>query len=113
MPHIHLQTTGDQDRIPAVLDSLVSLLASFDTIQSASIKGYYTHRTVWAMGEGAMPGFIHCEIALLSGRSLELRKSIGVAFEDRLKEMFSDVLDAGAAKITVEVREMDTETYRK
>lgn len=116
MPHIHLQTTanlGGSEAIPTVLASLVELLSGFETIQPEAIKAYHTLREAWHMGAGAKPGFINCEVALLTGRSMPLRQSIGIAFEKRLKEFYAPAIEADLAKITVEVREMDAETYRR
>jgi len=116
MPHIHLQTTtniGDATPIPVALASLVELLSGFETIQPEAIKAYHTLRETWHMGAGAKPGFIHCEVALLTGRSEALRQEISVAFEKRLLELFSNAIEAGLAKTTVEVREMDAATYRR
>jgi 5-carboxymethyl-2-hydroxymuconate isomerase len=113
MPHIHLQTTANLGEIGDVLVRLVGILAGFETIDSKAIKAYHSSREVWVMGEGACPGFIHCEVGLLTGRSLALRQSIGVAFERELQSVFSKSIGLGLAKITVEIREMDIDTYRR
>ena len=116
MPHIHLQTSdnlSENERIKLVLADLVGLLSTFETIEPKAIKGYQTLRTTWVMGEGAPAGFIHCEVALLTGRSTPLRTEIGIAFERKLQELFASSIGIGLAKVTVEVREMDSETYRR
>jgi 5-carboxymethyl-2-hydroxymuconate isomerase len=116
MPHIHLTTTANivaVEPINKVLKKLVDLLSDFDTIQPEAIKAYHTIREVWEMGAGAKPGFIHCEVALLTGRSQPLRQEIGIAFEKKLTDLFLGAIESDLAKITVEVREMDAETYRR
>lgn len=116
MPHIHLQTTSnltENERVADVLSKLVSTLAGFETIDCKAIKAYHTSRAVWCMGDGARPGFIHCEVGLLSGRSLGLRQSISLGIESVLLSAYDSSVTAGLAKVTVEIREMDIETYRR
>ncbi len=113
MPHIHLQTTSNLGEIGDALFRLVEVLSGFETIDPKAVKAYHTLREVWVMGAGACPGFIHCEVGLLTGRSLALRQSIGVAFERALQSVFSESIGSGLAKITVEIREMDIDTYRR
>lgn len=116
MPHIILETTSDvaenQDVVD-ILERLVAKLATFETISSASIKGYHSLRNTWVMGEGAPSGFVHCEVAILSGRSPELVQSIANGMYEELKSAFPSSQESGEASITLELREMDKETYRK
>lgn len=116
MPHIHLQTSAnvfENDRILVILESLVERLAGYETIDSASIKAYHTLRETWRMGKGAAAGFIHCEVAVLTGRSVALRELIAQGIVDTLYGCFAGSIETGLAKITVEIREMDRDTYIK
>lgn len=116
MPHIRLDTTADIQEnadLPEILAELVETLAAFETIQPESIKAYHTLRPVWAMGQGAPEGFIHCEVAILSGRSPALRGQISAGIAKVLRQRFARTLGAGEAGLTVEIREMDRETYVK
>lgn len=116
MPHIHLQTTAnilENDQVPDIMRMLADRLAQFETIDSASIKAYHTLRQTWAMGAGAKDGFIHCEAAILTGRSIALRKDISAGLAELLRECFAASFDANLAGLTVEIREMDRETYIK
>jgi len=116
MPHIRLtisQNVRSEAAFDRLLPELASLLCSFETIDPASVKAYGDVREFWAMGEEAPAGFIHCEVSLLSGRSEELRGKIASAFHDRLSDHFRDMVAAGDAGVTVEVREMDAAAYRK
>jgi 5-carboxymethyl-2-hydroxymuconate isomerase len=116
MPHIIVETTSDvvenQD-IVDILERLVAKLASFETITPASIKGYHGLRNTWINGEGAPAGFIHCEVAILSGRQAELVQKITDEMYVELKSCFASSVSSGEAGITLEVREMQKETYRK
>ncbi len=116
MPHIRLDTTADLPEnadIPEILGDLVAELLRHQTIDAASIKAYHTLRVNWAMGDGARPGFVHCEVAILTGRPVELRKAIAAGISDLLRRRFATSLESGDAGLTVEVREMDRETYVK
>jgi 5-carboxymethyl-2-hydroxymuconate isomerase len=116
MPHIHLETTADLPEnadVPEILSALVDCLSGFDTIESKSIKAYHLLRSNWQMGEGAPGGFAHCTVAILAGRELELRKLISDAMFTVLKNSFAMSLENNEVSLTLEVREMDKETYRK
>ncbi len=116
MPHIRLDTTADLQEnanIPDILADLVMELARHETIDAASIKAYHQLRTTWEMGEGALPGFVHCEIAILTGRDLELRRRIVRGIEIVIRRHFAESLGDSEAGLTIELREMDRETYFK
>lgn len=114
MPHIVLETTSDlveNGDIPDLLEALVAELCRHETIRAQSIKAYHTLRSVWAVGEGHPDGFAHCTVAILAGRPLELRKQISAAMMDVLRQRFSGSMDTGEVGLTLEIREMDSETY--
>lgn len=116
MPHILLETTADlveNAHVPDILEDLVAKLASFESIDSKSIKAYHVLRSVWAMGEGAPTGFAHCSVLILSGRTPELRKAIADGMYAVMSAHFADSHAAHEASLTLEVREMDPLTYRK
>ena len=116
MPHIRLDTTADLQEnaiVPDILTDLVSELASHETIDSASIKAYHQLRSTWEMGTGAPAGFVHCEVAIMSGRPLELRKGISEGISTVLRKHFATSLLNNEVGLTVELREMDRETYIK
>jgi 5-carboxymethyl-2-hydroxymuconate isomerase len=116
MPHIHLETTADLPEnadVPDILEALVARLAGFETIQPASIKAYHTLRTNWTMGEGSPAGFAHCTVAIMTGRDADLRKRMAQAMFEELRTKFEASHGAGEASLTLELREMDRETYLK
>jgi 5-carboxymethyl-2-hydroxymuconate isomerase len=116
MPHIILETTSDvvenQD-IVDILEVLVAKLSSFESISPASIKAYHSLRHTWQIGEGGPHGFIHCEVAILSGRPEELVQTITDGMYQSLIEAFERSHQSGEAGITLELRQMDKATYRK
>lgn len=115
MPHIHLETTSNLEenaKLPDILEALTLALAGNDTVPSAAIKAYHTLRSVWHMGEGAPDGFAHCEVALLEGRPIEVRQKMAESLMAVMRQEFSESLDAGLAGVSLEIRQMERDTYR-
>jgi len=116
MPHIILETTADlfeNAHIPDILEALVGALSKAETIDSKAVKAYHTLRSNWHMGEGAPPGFAHCTVGILEGRSLELRKSISDSLYGVLQREFKYSIENHEVSLTLELREFAKETYRK
>lgn len=112
MPHIELRVSPnivDQVDCRALLGHLVARLAEFETVNPAAIKGYQVTIPTYEMGEGAPNGFIHVTASILSGRPVELRCEMGQA----LHAIVNQEADMHAAGASVEIREMDKETYFK
>lgn len=113
MPHLRLSYSADifpnDGGVQQLLAELAGCLAGFETLDSRAIKAYATAHREWAMGDGAPTGFVHCEVAILSGRPVELRKQIGAGIAAVLRK----VLPREEISLTVEIREMDRETYSK
>ena len=116
MPHIVLETTADlpeNSGIPDILEALVAKLATFESVNASAIKAYHTLRSVWVMGDGAPPGFAHCTLKVLTGRSPDLRKKIAAGMYEELKAQFHESLAVNEVGLTLELQEMDSETYHK
>jgi len=114
MPHIILETTADlpeNSDIPQILEALVETLTRFETIQSQTIKAYHHLKSNWAMGEGAPAGFAHVEICILAGRTEEIKAKICAGMYETLCTHFGQSLRSEEASITLELREMDPQTY--
>jgi 5-carboxymethyl-2-hydroxymuconate isomerase len=88
-------------------------MSSFETVNSASIKAYCQVCSDFLTGEGAPPGFIHLTASVLTGRPQDLRREWSLAFANLLQAEFAQVLGTHQAKLTIEIREMDAETYFK
>lgn len=116
MPHIHLEATPNamaNTDVLLVLRELTRKLATYESIESENIKTYYTERNLYLMGEGAPRGFVHCTVSIVSGRTPELRKGIAEGMSEVLHKFFDRMRDLHQASITLELREMDRETYLK
>ena len=116
MPHICLQTTSDvvenQD-IVDILERLVRKLETFETIKPPTIKAYHSLYPTWLIGAGGPNGFVHCEVAILTGRTADLKEKLADGMHTELLACFHASRDSGEAGITLEIREMDADTYRK
>ncbi len=116
MPHIHLETTADLEEnanLPDILEALTEALSNQETIPSRGVKAYHTLRSVWCVGEGGIPGFAHCEVAILGGRPLDLRQRMATSLMAVLQQQFAESLSEGLVSVTLELREMDKDTYQK
>jgi 5-carboxymethyl-2-hydroxymuconate isomerase len=116
MPHIELKTTPNVERsldVQKLLAELVAKLASFESVSPAAIKAYHVPIETWVMGKGAARGFAHCTVSVLTGRTVELRGRMADALVAVIREALRAEMQAGEASVSLELREMDAETYRK
>jgi 5-carboxymethyl-2-hydroxymuconate isomerase len=114
MPHIHLETTSDlpeNSNLPDILEELVAELSKHETVKSETVKAYHSLRSNWVVGVGHPPGVAHCTVALLTGRPLELRRLISQSLAAVLRRCFAESLETQEVGLTLELREMDAETY--
>ncbi|MBL8087039.1 MAG: hypothetical protein JNM85_03085 [Chthonomonas sp.] len=116
MPHLQLELSPNLLDVPAqteLLQKLVALASSFETVNSAAVKGYCRPSTATIMGAGAPSGFAHVTFCLMTGRPADLRGHWADAIFALMKEHLANLVDAGECAVTVEIREMDGLTYRK
>lgn len=116
MPHIELKTTANIARaldVPAMLQQLVDKLSTFETVKTQAIKAYHLPISDWVMGSGAPKGFVHCTISVLTGRPMELRQRMATEMVAVIREALLPEIRAGEVSVTLELREMESETYQK
>jgi 5-carboxymethyl-2-hydroxymuconate isomerase len=114
MPHLVLETTADLPEnadVPDILEALVERLASFPTVDPKTIRSHHSLKSVWYVGEGSPAGFAHLTVKVRAGRATDWRQSIGEAMMEVLRETFRASRENGEVALSVEVREMDRETY--
>ena len=99
--------------MPDLLAALVETLAGFATIDPKAIKAYHTLRPVWVMGQGGPSGFVHCTVSVLTGRDLTLRQQIAAEMVRVIRLAYVASVTECEAAVTLELREMDRETYQK
>lgn len=114
MPRMYLQVT---ENVPEIKDAwshlrtLVAELSEHDSIDPSLVKAFFNEHQSWAMGEGAPSGFVNLKIAMLP-RPADVKKEIADAMFAKLCDLYKSSLDAGKAAVSVEVRDMDPDTYR-
>lgn len=112
MPHLRLSSspgalTNEESR--SLLSELCQDFCAMETVDSATVKAYYSEVQEFVMGQGAPEGFVHLEASILTGRSEELRGRIA----RELVQVMRRHLDSRGLSITVEVREMEKAGYAK
>lgn len=116
MPRLELVLTSnlkELDNLEDIANHLTETFSACPTVDPAAVKLYITLPQHYQTGVGATPGFIHLTISLLTGRDQKTRKLIGQTMADKLNELFRESLQTKAGAITVEVHEMETETFTK
>ena len=116
MPHLRLDVSSniaETGHLPVILEKLVDRLCEFETVTPKAVKAYSQVRNEWVMGEGARPGFIHLELAVLTGRNPELLAKMSDSFFSLLGELFEESIQSDLAAVTFELREMNADYYRK
>lgn len=112
MPHLRLSSSPeaiDHNEASQLLHELCEAFCAMETIDSATVKAYYSEVQQFLMGAGAPDGFVHLEASVLSGRSPELRGQIAQGLVEVMKKRLS----GRHLSVTVEVREMDKAGYAK
>jgi 5-carboxymethyl-2-hydroxymuconate isomerase len=114
VPHIRVEISANMarpGRLKPFLTDLATLLASFETVEPKAVKAYANVREHFALLPEGPAGFAHLEVSLMRGRPLELRKAISEAMRARVLDEFEEKVAQGEIAITVEIREMDPDTY--
>lgn len=115
MPHIELLTTSDLPEnadVPDILQELVTILSAQETVAPERVKARHLLISNWVMGEGAPAGFAHCTVSILAGRTDELKRRISQEMYAVMKRRFAVSYEAKEVSLTLELREMDRETYQ-
>lgn len=114
MPHLVVEYT---DNVPGIdpaelLPALNRVLAESGHFNEADIKSRAVKLGVYCIGTSSEPrGFVAARLAILSGRSLEIRRDLATRLRDALAALISQ--NDVAVQVTVEVREMERESYAK
>lgn len=107
MPHIIVEYSHTlEHKVPALLSDLHEQLAGLG-VDMARIKTRgisIDHAQVGS--EGAGGAMAHCTLLLLKGRDLETKKKYGQALHDLMRAELPP-----RAAVTLEIREMDNDTY--
>lgn len=117
MPHLVLEYSNN---LPEPLDhralfaELHAALERFDAARPAEIKSRAIAHEHFRVGAGAPESvFVHLTVAILSGRELALRQQLSAELLAILRRAFARVWEERRCDVTVEIREMQRETYGK
>lgn len=117
MPHLTLEytpnATEDSDftgLFQALHDALVATCGV--KIENCKSRAYVA-RDFYVGSGGEGNGFVHLDIRLLEGRSIETKRAIGQATGRILVEWFKAAAGKPDLQVTVEARDIDREVYFK
>ena len=114
MPRMYLQVTENVPEITHAwehLRTLVHELSMHESIEPEKVKAFFYEHRSWAMGEGAPKGFVNLKVAMLP-RPPEVKREIADLLHAKLCELYKESLATKKAAVSVELRDMDPDTYR-
>lgn len=118
MPHVRLEYTRNIDEqqvsFGVLFAELHEVLVDAAGVDVGNCKSRAIGLDTYWIGEGhADNAFVHLEVAVFTGRPVEVRRELGERCLDVLKRHFARALDELQLQLTVQVREMGRETYLK
>lgn len=117
MPHLTLEYTANLAQsvdLVGILHELHRLMTDAAGVRIENLKSRAIRRDVFVIGEGEHEeGFVHLEIALLSGRPAAIKEQIGRQSLTILERHFAPQENASSVQITVEIRDIDRASYFK
>jgi 5-carboxymethyl-2-hydroxymuconate isomerase len=117
MPHIILEHSAnivEKSDFKGVLKRLHDTMMEFGVFSLNDIKSrVYAVNNFYIADGSPNHAFVHLEVGILSGRNLEMREKLSEKMIGILKEEFQDSLHERHCIVSLELRELDRETYRK
>lgn len=117
MPHFVLEYS---DNIPGEVDfkeffkRLHTLLVDVGPFKLSDIKSRAIRHQEFYVADGQESNaFVHLTLSIFKGRDLDIRQAVGEKLLAFLREEFALSLQKLNCSYTVEIREMDKETYFK
>lgn len=117
MPHFILEHSSNivEDIEPEeFFHRLHSLLTKLGPFELSAIRSRIISHDKFLIADGQREAaFVHLTLQILDGRPLEIRKVVSKRLLEFLEEHFQESCLELGCKLSVEVREMDRETYSK
>jgi 5-carboxymethyl-2-hydroxymuconate isomerase len=117
MPHLVLEYSAnvpDRPDLGRLLLDLHEALVASALFERKDIKSRAVKHDVFAVGDGAPDrAFVALSIALLDGRADEVKAALSEAALDVLCRAYPDLVAGGRGAVTVEVRDLHRESYRR
>lgn len=113
MPHIKMEVSDNVQISNAtnVFLALQKILHDCADVPAQNCKSRLYVTTNFLVGDEKTPAFVHLEIALLEGRSSQIKSQIGENALQILNDTFAS--DVFGTQITVEIRDMQSPQYFK
>jgi 5-carboxymethyl-2-hydroxymuconate isomerase len=115
MPHVTLEYT---DNISVQVDAkeffagLQEVIKGFEAFRASRTKSrVIRHHEYFIDGGEPADGFVYLQIAILSGRSKEIRQELSRSALDYLVKYFAESTREKACSIAVEIREIEESTF--
>lgn len=117
MPHIileHSTNIVEKTDFTSLFKKLHDTMMTFGvfTLDDLKSRAYASDNYFIADGK-EHHAFVHVEVGILSGRSLEMREKLSEQMIGVLQDAFRDSLHERHCIVSLEVRELDRSTYRK
>lgn len=117
MPHLTLEYS---DNLPAPVDwtgVMAAVHAALDGLGLFRLEEVKSRTIGWRdtlIGDGKRSqSFVHLTVAILTGRSEEIRQRISQRCLDSLRDQLAPIGQRRSLDVTVEIREMDRGSYGK
>jgi 5-carboxymethyl-2-hydroxymuconate isomerase len=117
MPHLRLEYTdniGTDIHVEELFSALHGILVDVGGIRIENCKSRAILLDDYLIGAGSSEGaFVHLEVRLFEGRSVAVKREMGKRFINLLGEYFETALAESGLQITVQIIEMQKESYFK
>jgi 5-carboxymethyl-2-hydroxymuconate isomerase len=118
MPHIIIEHSNNLKIERKIFeDFLVAIhqgLAAMGEFKIEDIKSRVYSSDLFLVGApGVERGFVHCSLIIFPGRSAETKKTASQLILNQLQQHFENHFSNHPIELTVEVREIERESYSK
>lgn len=116
MPHLTVEYSANLQGFDptATLAALNKVLLASSQFEEADVKSRALCRDHFQIGaDTGARGFVHAELALLSGRSADIKQALSTMLADTLHLLSGQWGPALQIQISVEIRDMDRGCYSK
>ncbi|MFZ1685046.1 MAG: 5-carboxymethyl-2-hydroxymuconate Delta-isomerase [Candidatus Zixiibacteriota bacterium] len=117
MPHLTLEYSNNLTAavdMNALFERIHTALTEYERIKIGDIKSRAIGYDLFRVGTGSPDAvFVHLSVDILNGRPVEERKRMSQQLLALVHEAFAEIYDSQPCDITVNIREIDKETYGK
>jgi 5-carboxymethyl-2-hydroxymuconate isomerase len=117
MPHVTLEYSNNLTaavEIDALFERIHTALTGYERIKIGDIKSRAIGYDLFRVGTGSPDAvFVHLSVDILIGRPIEERKKMSQQLLALVHEAFAEIYDSQPCDITVNIREIDRESYGK